>query len=1644
MTIGFTGIYTQNFDTLTSLTTSQAWSNDGTLDGWYLFRQPAPGTALSTYLAFPANSTTGSFYSFGSTDAERALGGQGSGGSYFGSPSSGSVAGWIAFAAINETGSTISQLEIGFDAEQWRNGGNTSAQSMVLEYGFGSSFTTVASWTAPGGSFDWSSPVVGSTAAMVDGNAAGLLADRGGVLAGLDWQAGQTLWLRWIERNDSGNDHALAIDNFSLTLPATLPTVTLTVDANAGSEAAATVITLTATASSVLPSEQTVQVLVSGAGISAGDYSMSSTTIVIPAGGRSGSVSFSVLDDGEVEGPETATLSLASPSGGIVLGSPSSQAITIADNDAPPAVSLSLDRSVAREADGTLVTVTATAAAAVTSAQTVTIAIGGTGITASDTLLPASLVITIAAGGTSGSLQFNIADDTTPEGDENLSVAIVATSSGLLADGASAPQLQVVDHVDSLLTRVGAAASAHGAEVPAFDASSGRLFVVAGSTVEAYAIGSSGALSLLGSLVPGFAVDAGTAAVPNSVAARDGLVAVAYAIVDQTSDAQRAGKVAFFEAATGVFLRAVEVGYLPDMVVFSPDGTQVLTADEGEPNSYGQADSFDPEGSVSLVDLRGGVMAATVTRAGFSAFDALADDLRAVGVRLFGPGATVSQDLEPEYIGFTADGRMAVVTLQENNAVALVDLASGTVGAVAPLGTRDFSRVGQGLDASDRDSGSGGPAIDIGLQPVHGLYQPDAIASFGVGGQWYYITANEGDARDYTGFSEEVRVGSGSYVLDPAIFPDAASLKSGSELGRLTVTNASGDIDGDSDFDRIETFGSRSFTIRDATGAIVFDSGDQLEQLTAARARGWFNSDGTAASFDGRSDNKGPEPEGVVVGQVGSRHYAFIGLERVGDIVVYEVTNPAAPVFVQYVNLPEDVSPEVLTFVPAADSPTGQPLLISANEVSRTVSVFEIAVPVRIADIQGAAHRSPLEGQAVRGVEGIVTQLAGNGFYLQDPLPDANPATSEGVFVFTGSGSPLLAARSIGEAVRVTGTVSEFRPGGNPDNLSITQIGHTPAVQSLEISAWSEGAGLAITATSIGNGGRQPPTELIHDDVPGNVETGGDFDPAAEGIDFWESLEGMQVRVDDPLAVSPTNSFGEIWVLADGGAGASSRTVREGSLVVQGDFNPERIQLDNLGNFAMPTVDVGARLADVVGVVSYGFENYEVLLGDAPAVVQASPLEREVSSVQPADALLHVATLNVENLDPGDGPARFATIAAAIVDRLRSPDILSLEEVQDNNGPVNDGVVAADLTLQMLINAIATAGGPVYEYRQIDPVDDQDGGEPGGNIRVAFLFDPSRVDFVDGSLQRLTDPDLGDGDAFASSRKPLVGQFEFNGEVLTLVGNHFNSKGSDQPLFGPNQPPALVSEAQRVAQAEVVGDYVAGLLGADPQARVLVLGDLNDFGFSAPLQSLQAVGLNSLLDTLPAGERYTYNFQGNAQALDHMLASDSLLDALQAVDVVHYNAEFAEQLSDHDPVLAGFLLEPAGQLRQGTTGRDTLVGTPGRDTLVGGAGRDTLTGGGSADRFVYQSVVDGPDQITDFVPGSDVLDVAALLATVGYTGSNAVADGWLGVRVIAGKTQVYFDADGAAGSGVPRLLVELLGVEVHDAQGLLGGGPGQG
>jgi predicted extracellular nuclease len=567
---------------------------------------------------------------------------------------------------------------------------------------------------------------------------------------------------------------------------------------------------------------------------------------------------------------------------------------------------------------------------------------------------------------------------------------------------------------------------------------------------------------------------------------------------------------------------------------------------------------------------------------------------------------------------------------------------------------------------------------------------------------------------------------------------------------------------------------------------------------------------------------------------------------------------------------------------------------------------------VTIMQIQGAAHKSLLLGQNVV-TTGIVTAVSSNGFYLQDPVGDGDIATSDALFVFTSSAPAVV----VGDSLSVTGAVAEFYPGGfGSGNLSTTEItGPTiTVVPSL---------GSVPFPTIIGIGGRVPPTNVIDDDATGDVETTGTFDPATDGIDFYESLEGMRVQVNNAVAVGPTNDFGEIAVIGDNGINAGARTTRGGIVVQPGDFNPERVILDDVLQ-PTPDVNVNDRFASVVGVLDYSFGNFKLLVTETPTAVSGG-LTREMAA--PAvTGQLSISTFNVENLDPTDDPAKFAALASQIVSNLRAPDIIGLEEVQDNNGAAtaSDSVVDASQTYQMLIAAIQAAGGPVYEFRDIPPVDDQDGGEPGGNIRVGFLFRPDRVDFVDrpgGGSTTATTVSLGaDGvelsaspgridptnAAFNTSRKPLVAEFIFNGETVFAIINHFNSKGGDNPLFGRVQPPVLSSEAQRIQQAQVVNGFVESILALDPDARVVVFGDLNDFPFSEPLSEVAEDDLTNLVPTLPIQEQYTFIFDGNSQVLDNFLVSDALLAETSEFDIVHTNAEFADQDSDHDPGLGRF------------------------------------------------------------------------------------------------------------------------------------------
>ena len=433
----------------------------------------------------------------------------------------------------------------------------------------------------------------------------------------------------------------------------------------------------------------------------------------------------------------------------------------------------------------------------------------------------------------------------------------------------------------------------------------------------------------------------------NSVAATDGRVAVVLPAAHKTDP----GTLVLLNPA-GKVLREVQVGANPDMVTFDGAGRRILVANEGEPVSYAPKD--DAEGSVSVVDVRRMLARdpGAVATIDFRAFDEGGDrhDELPAEVRVFGPGASVSEDLEPEYI--TVEGDRVWVSLQENNAIAELDLVSLDVVAIRALEPVDHFADGSGLDASDRDG-----AIDIRPRPTFGLPMPDAIASFVIDGRGYIVSANEGDSReDWPGYAEEIRVGSDDYVLDEGAFPEAQAeaLKTRGELGRLTVTRASGDDDGDGDVDRIVSFGTRSASIWDAsTGERVADTGDLFERTVAALSPADFNTDNDENEFDSRSDAKGPEPEAVAVGQLGDRTLAFVGLERQGGVMVLDVSEPAAPVLVTYLQTrdyaadPEsgetDSGVEVLRFVAAADSPTGEALLTSANEVSSTVVIWQLA-----------------------------------------------------------------------------------------------------------------------------------------------------------------------------------------------------------------------------------------------------------------------------------------------------------------------------------------------------------------------------------------------------------------------------------------------------------------------------------------------------------------------------------------------------------------------------------------------------------------------------------------------------------------------------------------------------------------------------
>jgi hypothetical protein len=371
-------------------------------------------------------------------------------------------------------------------------------------------------------------------------------------------------------------------------------------------------------------------------------------------------------------------------------------------------------------------------------------------------------------------------------------------------------------------------------------------------------------------------------------------------------------------------LAEYKTGALPDNIAFSPDGRYLLTANEGEPSDDYK---IDPEGSFTLIDLSSGVQNANVKQI------TLNNIKMPAGARIIKPGSSFAEDAEPEYITFAPDGKKAYATLQENNAIATIDIASAKVINVSGLGFKNVSRTSH--DVSNKDGG-----INMKRWPVLMMYQPDAIVSYETKGSTYLVTANEGDAKDYDGFSEETRVG--KLKLDKTMFPNANELQKKENLGRLKTTKTLGDTDGDGDHDIIYAYGGRSFSIWKDDGTLVFDSGNAFENIISKRSPEMFNANGPT-KIDDRSDDKGPEPEALAIGKINGRTYAFIGMERNNAIFAYDITLPSDPHMVSYIMPNENHnSPEGLEFIPSSVSPTGKPLLAVAYEMTGTIGLYEI------------------------------------------------------------------------------------------------------------------------------------------------------------------------------------------------------------------------------------------------------------------------------------------------------------------------------------------------------------------------------------------------------------------------------------------------------------------------------------------------------------------------------------------------------------------------------------------------------------------------------------------------------------------------------------------------------------------------------
>ncbi|MEA3008532.1 MAG: uncharacterized protein QOJ91_224 [Sphingomonadales bacterium] len=1586
--------YTQNFDTLSNVAGST--TNNLTLPGWEMDETGGGARDNNQYAVDTGGSTTGDTYSYGAAGStDRALGGL----------RSGTLIPVFGAGFSNDTGATITSLLISYFGEQWRLGTAARTDRLDFQISFDATSVTTGTWTDVN-QLDFTTPDT-VTAGAKNGNAA---ADRTSVsfdLAGLNIPAGTTFWVRWTDPDATGADDGLAIDDFSITpttnavgvVPGTLDIADASVtEGNSGTTAISFTVNRTGGDDGAVGATWTATFGTADSGDFAAGQ-LFTGTVSFADGETSKTISLDVAGDTVIEANETFTVTLSAPSGGAGLGD--ATAIGTINNDDTPVLTIN-DVSMTEGDTGTL-TYTFTVSLdrpAPTGGVTFDIATAdGSATTADGDYVGRTLTgQTIAAGLTSYTFDVTVNGDTAVEPDETFSVNVTNVVNATVGDGQSTGTLVNSDLPPVPIASVGDAsitegdsgvsyvsftislsfaptdtvtvdyATADGSAVAGSDylAISGQVSFAAGETSKTVSV------PVIGDTRPEGA-EAFTLALSNPSGATLGDSSGTAAITDNDGTA-------YYSLASGTFAQNWT------------DTSQITANDNwsGVPFIIGYLGDIDPTGAVTGVDPR------TLTGANLGQVDVIANLANANSTS----GGVGEFQIANPTIGLqgsgTADAPSIVLYMDASGrqdvhlTATLHDIDGGADDAAqqvnvqyrtSPNGAWTNVPGGYFADVTTGGSATQTTSLDVTL-PAGANNSPTLEIRI--------MTTNAAGSDEWVGIddiqvSSALGAGASYSIGDAAAFEGTGTTTPISfTVTRVGDTSAAGTVDYAVSFPGGGFSANASDFASPLTGSVSFNAGETSKVLTldlvadpnpeadeaftvtlsnpsAGGLLGDSAATGTIVNDDGAPPSVTISDVTQIEGDSGTSLFTFT-VTRTGGTgaftVDYATANGSATTadgdyvatsgtlsFAAGENSKQiditvngDTNGEFAeTFSVNLSNPTGFAVLADASGTG-TITNDDI-IPVYM--VQGSGSTSPFNGQTVR-TQGIVTAIDSNGYYIQDPTGDGNAATSDGVFVFT---STAPAGVAIGDLIQVTGTVTEFVAGAGA--LSVTEINSPTA-----LSVLSTGNPLPA-AVIIGTDGVLPPTE----NGPGNG--------FGNALAFYESMEGMRVTVQAPLVVQDTNNFGETWVVASGGAGATGVNDRGGITISAGDLNPERIQIDNDANLSPgynPTHSQGDILGDVTGIMNYANSSYEVLVTGTVTTTTDVTLPQETTSLHGDATHLTVASYNVENLDVGDGQQKFNILAGNIVYNLAAPDIIALQEVQDADGPGNGSDLSGVVTAQALIDAIKAIGGPNYVYLEIAPTTaGSTGGEPGGNIRNGYLYNADRVGYVAGSAMLINDS------AFSGSRKPLVASFTFNGDKVTLIDVHFTSRLGSDELEGATQPPADAGDSARTAQGSAVRAYVNNALATDPSLKIGVFGDFNGFYFEGAVGALEAGGvMTDLHRLLPSEERYSYVFDGNSQAIDQAVVTQNLASGAQ-FDPVHLNSEYlanANRPTDHDPILASFLIPSANGMINGTPGDDTLVGTPGPDRFnLGQGGNDTVSGLAGDDIFYFGRALTADDNV---------------------------------------------------------------------------------